>query len=1158
MTSVTDARGVETAYQYDSLGQLVSVCQNYINGTHDTTDDTDEDVITTYAYDLLGRKTSVTDALNHTTTYAYDAVGELTSTTDALNHATSYTYDALGNLLTVTDALNHTTSYAYDLDGNLASVTDAGGVKTAYQYDSLGQRISVCQNYINGTHDTTDDADEDVITSYTYDLLGELLTTTDALSHTTTYAYDALGQKTSVTDALNHATTDAYDAVGQLTSTTDADGDTTSYTYDAVGNLLTLTDAEDNTTTYTYDAMGRVLSDTNELAATRSYEYDAVGNLVESTDRNGRVIQYSYDALERKTGETWLDSQENVIHTTSYSYDAVGRMLTAADALAAYSYGYDAVGNLTSQTQVLAGLSATIVLAYQYNAVNACTQVAETIGGTADAVTEYSYDALGRVGSMTQHGVTGGNAVAEKRVDFTYDALGRYATLTTFADLAGTQLVATAGYSFDDAYRLVGLTYSKGPTTLASYVYTYDVAGELTSMTTGDGTTDYAHDASGQLSAADSDYTDDEAYTYDDAGNRLTSSDATYTIGTNNQLLADGTYTYTYDAEGNRTSRTRISSDPADDYLTEYAWDYRNRLTSVTFKNNSGEVTKTVAYTYDYANRWIGETIFVPGENGGTTTQTRYVYDGNQIVAQFDKSGTGDLASTDLSHRYLWDAQAVDHLFADEQVTSLNDPGSLLYALTDHENSIRDLVTYDAGTDTTTVANHRIFDTYGNLDSQTNAAVDCLFGYTGRALDEATDLQNNTNRWYEAITGRWLSQDPIGFAGGDANLYRYVGNSPTNWVDPNGLCRGKGGGNTIAQMEALGMGGTVTDPALVPASGTQPSGGREDSGEDSDEGCWDNFWGNYWHYLTNHGDMDRDLEVGETVGVGMIAVGSGGLAGIGAGTVVGGMLVDAGMGCELATAIGSLLGSGVGSEVGREIGQGLDGDTAGMIGEVGGGILGGMIDPVCFAAGTPVLTPEGTKAIEQIKVGDLVLSLPEDDPNGPVVAKRVEEVFERSSVLFDLHVGGKLIRTTAEHPFYVQGKGWTAAKSLVSGDLLRSHDGQWVPVESTCDSGEIAPVYNMRVEDFHTYFVGSAEWGFSIWVHNACFRPSQRPADAPSGTLPINEHPDTADIVHEIKKGLKSEGVGPPSYVGIAPNGDVIVSTLEGIAENLGHWAGWL
>ena len=84
-------------------------------------------------------------------------------------------------------------------------------------------------------------------------------------------------------------------------------------------------------------------------------------------------------------------------------------------------------------------------------------------------------------------------------------------------------------------------------------------------------------------------------------------------------------------------------------------------------------ITKTV--TYDYANRWIGETITIPGETGDTVTQTRYVYDGNQIISQFDKTGTGDLASTDLSHRYLWDSQAVDHLFADEQVTSLNVKG---------------------------------------------------------------------------------------------------------------------------------------------------------------------------------------------------------------------------------------------------------------------------------------------------------------------------------------------------------------------------------------------------------------------------------------------------------------------------------------------------
>jgi RHS repeat-associated protein len=74
----------------------------------------------------------------------------------------------------------------------------------------------------------------------------------------------------------------------------------------------------------------------------------------------------------------------------------------------------------------------------------------------------------------------------------------------------------------------------------------------------------------------------------------------------------------------------------------------------------------------------------------------------------------------------------------------------------------------------------------GNVTNET-AAVDHLFGYTGRAYDEETDLQNNHNRWYDAANGKWLSEDPIGFAAGDANLYRYVGNSATGAIDPDGL-----------------------------------------------------------------------------------------------------------------------------------------------------------------------------------------------------------------------------------------------------------------------------------------------------------------------------------------------------------------------------------
>jgi len=112
----------------------------------------------------------------------------------------------------------------------------------------------------------------------------------------------------------------------------------------------------------------------------------------------------------------------------------------------------------------------------------------------------------------------------------------------------------------------------------------------------------------------------------------------------------------------------------------------------------------------------------------------------------------------------------VDHLFADEKVTSLGTAGTMLWALTDHENSVRDLAAYDSGTDVTTIANHRVYDSFGNLKSETNSAVDCLFGYTGSQLDEATGLQNNLNRWYDAKVGRWMSQDLIGLDAGGKSL----------------------------------------------------------------------------------------------------------------------------------------------------------------------------------------------------------------------------------------------------------------------------------------------------------------------------------------------------------------------------------------------------
>jgi RHS repeat-associated protein len=206
--------------------------------------------------------------------------------------------------------------------------------------------------------------------------------------------------------------------------------------------------------------------------------------------------------------------------------------------------------------------------------------------------------------------------------------------------------------------------------------------------------------------------------------------------------------------------------------ITEYQWDHRNRLTKVTDRATyTGSLTQTVDYTYDAFDRLIGRSFDADGAGGGSAVDSYYFYDGGEIALDFD-----GLTAADLTHRYLH-GTAVDQVLADD-----DGAGNVLWPLEDHEGTIRDLVNSSG-----TVTNHRVFDAFGNVASETNGAVDHLFAFTGQMLDEATALQTHLHRWYDPAVGRWLSEDPIGFAGGDANLYRYSANSPLNYVDPSGL-----------------------------------------------------------------------------------------------------------------------------------------------------------------------------------------------------------------------------------------------------------------------------------------------------------------------------------------------------------------------------------
>ena len=140
----------------------------------------------------------------------------------------------------------------------------------------------------------------------------------------------------------------------------------------------------------------------------------------------------------------------------------------------------------------------------------------------------------------------------------------------------------------------------------------------------------------------------------------------------------------------------------------------------------------------------------------------------------------------------------------------------------------------------------------------------------------------------------------------------------------------------------------------------------------------------------------------------------------------------------------------------------------------------------CFAAGTPILGEHGSRPIETYRPGDMVWARNENDPDAAPVLKVIEECFVNELPIWHVHVGGQVVRTTDEHPFWVEGRGWTATHDVLPGDRILGMAGETAVVEEVLATGVWETVYNFRVAEYHTYFVGDGSWGFALWAHNTC------------------------------------------------------------------------
>ena len=1065
LESISDSIGVRQTFTYDDKGNVTS----YVNGNGDVatfTYNADGEALTksviragdaaaiteSYQYDPAGNVSKVIYSDGSFVNREYNEVGMLTAAEDSEGRRNTYQYDLFGNLTGVNYYDGTFESFTYDREHRNITATDRQGITMTMAYDNVGNLLS--KTYPNGsaetyTYDsvyrlTGKESVSGAVTSYEYDANGRNTAIVDGLGNRTVFTYNTYSQVSKVTDPRGNATSYTYDKNGRCTQVKLANAKTIVSTYDARGRLLTQKDPNSRVTTYTYDLADRLTSVKDPLGQTWSYGYNNVGELTSVTDPKGNQTVYEYDNFGRIVRTVNALGQEATV-----TYDARGNLVSSVDFGGTLTrFAYDNKDRLISQTAgsdvtrftyTAQGLPETVVTGegttrYTYNDIGLMASEQKPDG----RIIAYGYDSAYRLAAMTTtYGTT----------SYEYDLLDRLVKVTdqngqvtAYTYDAGGNLLTTAypnglttTYIYNNVNALTGEQIRNAQNAIVhEYVYTVGAAGERTKVTeTGGRSVTYTYDALYRLTkevTVQSGVTATTEYTYDAVSNRLTKKTGgvttSYTYNALNQLTGEGNIIYTYDGAGNRTGKVDGSE------TATYVYDGSNRLIRATVQE--GQNVTIEEYGYD----WQGNRTKKVTEGD---TVNYLVMTNNWISHVVAETGsTGNL----LAYYTRGGDQLISQTRGSETSFYLYDGHGSVRMLADSSGTVTDTYTYDA---------------YGVMTAKTGQTENSYL-YAGEAYDRTTELYYLRARYMDPAAGVFLSMDTYqGNMHDPASLhkYMYANANPITNTDPTGYFS-YGDVQTAMGIDNI-LEGARNQNYFQMLVGIRKAV-------------------NFIRMTSGFINAFTSALLGDTEGAlmhlanGIIAFAD--YSGICGWAAVAKTLTKVLAAYDIYTRM-------------DKMSEAVDnGDFLGVVWQsamITMDIL--TITSTCFDGDTLVAAEEGQKRIDEIEAGDYVWAYNVETDELELKEVLTVYVKENDEILHLKTTEGD-IDTTTNHPFYVIGKGWVAAGDLAVGDEVLTIDGPvgYVLSFELEKLDEPIPVYNIEVDDFHTYFVGDGNgW---VLVHN--------------------------------------------------------------------------